>query len=726
MKVRTDLFRQSFLNPHSQLSPAISDCESSLQVRRKIFFKSINTHGSQEPRNSVLLQRIATLLGNNDMKKETEVNVQQSPNRTPIKKYQKLIYLLLKNPQSSLLSLIIHLLVILGIFFNLFEAIFISPKAMLTPSKPLIFANTLVLIIFSLEFVIRVFSATAFGDRLTKALLKPLIIVDILSIVPLFVISFVSEEDMQSIVNDPTILAVFKTVSVLKLSRYVKNAHVLAKGIRQSLTSFAFLMFVIVLANIVFATMAYYAERVDPRSKFNKGIPIALWWSMVTMTTVGYGDVTPITPLGKTIGSVVGIFGMMVLALPVVILGYHFEEVYNEIEDEEKMSKIKDRILNETTDLSQRQKEAYFIRKRIHEIETINKVITQRLEASGKIYDDVSHDLKSLYSSVTATAGESLDAQEDIFGSKAKAIERFASAKRKISVVQIFQRGFKDKAKRYSLNQMSAQEPFSNFLKPEDTQMNHLSMDSMDILKKLEKHGYGFDEESSKIKSANQFDEPENIIFNDRETISRMDDLRIKPSVLFRDKSSNLRVSNNGKSDHKLGQLPKIFIDTPSREHIPIDQKDANAQKTPILFDSCKPLKKEGDILKKPSYLDTLMIKERNEEEWDLNSESILSSQTSIKNQIKNIEEIRKTKFAFSARVLKPFSSLFSDIEKEEDSPFDLPGLRFKSKNHLLEIDNPARTIKYNNTQGLTYSESTTERKNSRPDLTIINIPMPK
>ena len=132
-----------------------------------------------------------------------------------------------------------------------------------------------------------------------------------------------------------------KALSILKLLRYVKNLDILAKGLRQSLASFAFLILTLLMANFIFGLMVYYVELSDPQSQFRAGIPKAMWWCIVTMTTVGYGDIIPITAGGKIIGGFVGLFGMMLLALPVVILGYHFQDVYNEREDREAYRKSK-------------------------------------------------------------------------------------------------------------------------------------------------------------------------------------------------------------------------------------------------------------------------------------------------------------------------------------------------------------------------------------------------
>lgn len=76
---------------------------------------------------------------------------------------------------------------------------------------------------------------------------------------------------------------------------------------------------------LISATLLYWAEGVEQPDKFGS-IPRALWWSIVTLTTVGYGDVYPVTALGKLISAVVAIVGIGIIAMPAGIMAAAFSD----------------------------------------------------------------------------------------------------------------------------------------------------------------------------------------------------------------------------------------------------------------------------------------------------------------------------------------------------------------------------------------------------------------
>merc|ERR1719316_2090325 len=101
------------------------------------------------------------------------------------------------------------------------------------------------------------------------------------------------------------------------------------EGLRRSMQAISLLLAAVVLGMILSSSMIYYAER-GTNKEFFPSIPGSFWWALVTMTTVGYGDRYPMSVEGKLVASVTMIFGILLIALPMAIVGNKFQEVYLE------------------------------------------------------------------------------------------------------------------------------------------------------------------------------------------------------------------------------------------------------------------------------------------------------------------------------------------------------------------------------------------------------------
>jgi voltage-gated potassium channel len=178
--------------------------------------------------------------------------------------------------------------------------------------------------VFSIEYLARVASSTARGrfrgtrfGRLRYAL-TPFALVDLLSVAPAFIPLFGSA-DLRGL-RAVRLMRVFR---VLKLGRYSRAIHSLRAALasrREELTITAFgILILLTLA----ASILYLAER-DAQPNVFGSIPLAAWWTVTTLTTVGYGDVVPVTLWGKLAAGVVAILGIGLFALPAGILGSAF------------------------------------------------------------------------------------------------------------------------------------------------------------------------------------------------------------------------------------------------------------------------------------------------------------------------------------------------------------------------------------------------------------------
>lgn len=179
--------------------------------------------------------------------------------------------------------------------------------------------------IFSIEYAMRIWTAVEvpFLKRLSpwQARLswarRPYLVIDLLAVLPFYVQSMLG--------LDLRIVRVLRLLRFLKLSRYSPAMHTLVRVLyneRRALMGAGLLLF----AAVTFAaTGIYYLENSAQPDKFGS-VPESAWWAVATLTTVGYGDVTPITPLGKLFGAFVMITGLCILALPVAIISTGFSQ----------------------------------------------------------------------------------------------------------------------------------------------------------------------------------------------------------------------------------------------------------------------------------------------------------------------------------------------------------------------------------------------------------------
>ena len=181
--------------------------------------------------------------------------------------------------------------------------------------------------IFSVEYVARIWVCTLERQPDTsryssikyriRFLMRPVSVIDLLAILPFYLGMFVSV--------DLRALRLLRMTQMLKLGRYSNSVQtlnrVIANEYRVLIAALAIMMMIMVIA----ATAMYYLER-NAQPEFFGSIPQALWWSVITLSTVGYGDVAPVTTLGRFFSGVFILVGVAIFAIPAGILASSFSE----------------------------------------------------------------------------------------------------------------------------------------------------------------------------------------------------------------------------------------------------------------------------------------------------------------------------------------------------------------------------------------------------------------
>jgi hypothetical protein len=178
-------------------------------------------------------------------------------------------------------------------------------------------------IAFTVEFVSRFCVCDVYGESVKDFVKHPLNVFDFLAILPWYI------DMLGSDLAGLRIIRLARVLRLLKVARYSSGLQTMIEGLRRSMQAISLLMAAVVLGMILSSSMIYNVEH-RSNKEFFPSIPGSFWWALVTMTTVGYGDRYPKTNLGKLVASVTMIFGILLIALPMAIVGNKFQEVYLE------------------------------------------------------------------------------------------------------------------------------------------------------------------------------------------------------------------------------------------------------------------------------------------------------------------------------------------------------------------------------------------------------------
>ncbi len=165
-------------------------------------------------------------------------------------------------------------------------------------------------LLFTIEYVLRIISVT----KPTKYIKSFFGIVDLLAVIPTYVSIFIPGSQYLLSIRILRLLRVFR---VFKLSTYLSEAQIIMDALRASRRKIFVFLFAVIMIVIIIGSSMYVIE--GEKNGF-LDIPTSIYWSIVTLTTVGYGDLSPQTPMGKALASLVMIMGYGIIAVPTGIV----------------------------------------------------------------------------------------------------------------------------------------------------------------------------------------------------------------------------------------------------------------------------------------------------------------------------------------------------------------------------------------------------------------------
>merc|ERR1712051_144303 len=183
--------------------------------------------------------------------------------------------------------------------------------------------DTACVMIFTAEYLLRLFAAP---DR-CAFMRSVMSVIDFVAIMPYYIGLGMSDDNEVS--GAFVTLRVFRVFRIFKFSRHSQGLRILGYTLQSCASELGFLVFSLAMAIIIFATIMFYCEKNVEGSTF-ESIPASFWYTIVTMTTLGYGDMVPSTAVGKIIGGVCSLSGVLVIALPVPVIVSNFSRIYHQ------------------------------------------------------------------------------------------------------------------------------------------------------------------------------------------------------------------------------------------------------------------------------------------------------------------------------------------------------------------------------------------------------------
>jgi len=205
-------------------------------------------------------------------------------------------------------------LLILIIFSTVLLMVETIPIVKLQYHNEFYYAEFFITIIFTIEYILRII---CIKDR-EEYIFSPLGIIDFLSIIPFYISLFFPVWHFVAIIRILRILRIFR---IFNLADYMHDGRFIVSALKHSSRKiYIFLLFMIIFI-VIIGAMMYVVE--DGKSGFSS-IPQSVYWAVVTITTVGYGDISPATPLGKLLSIIVMLCGYSIIAVPTGIVTSEF------------------------------------------------------------------------------------------------------------------------------------------------------------------------------------------------------------------------------------------------------------------------------------------------------------------------------------------------------------------------------------------------------------------
>ena len=234
-------------------------------------------------------------------------------------------------------------------------------SAMEESRSPYFEIETFCIAVFTAEYFTRLFASPQ-GPGVLRYLIGLWNVVDLVSILPFYAEIMLRLLELDTQLSFLSVLRLFRLTRITRIFKMSKNLEglvMLQKSLQKSGPALLMLFSFMAIAGVFFSTLIYTFEagsydehrrqyvREDGSPSPFESIPASFWWTIITMTTVGYGDVAPVSSAGKVVAVLTMFCGLVVLSLPITIIGANFDDEYRELrkraQDEKERGRRKER-----------------------------------------------------------------------------------------------------------------------------------------------------------------------------------------------------------------------------------------------------------------------------------------------------------------------------------------------------------------------------------------------
>ena len=309
--------------------------------------------------------------GFDDLREERRKSVRTKRNNSCLDRYYDIIWKILDDPHSSKGAKIFSLLSCFMIILSVSGYCLSTMPSLRSYDELLENINYICVVFFTIECTSRL---------LTTPNRKEFMFdynnwIDFISVVPSYLVLILKEKWVKNLV-------IIRLLRVFKFFKLSYGLQVLFHTLKASSYELTLLLLMLFIPVVIFSSLVFAVEsNLNPDGKFTS-IPKTFWWCLITMTTVGYGDLTPVTWGGRMIGSVCAIFGLLTVALPISVIGGNFSLYYAHVRARLKLPQKNRRhlqvnmhgLLRQTTSLSSRDRDRKLLRRNQMAISTSSKV----------------------------------------------------------------------------------------------------------------------------------------------------------------------------------------------------------------------------------------------------------------------------------------------------------------------------------------------------------------